>query len=112
MNRAAYPKDWPAISRRIRERDNQRCIFCGAENGKAHPLTGSIVVLTVAHLQDPDPMNCDESNLGALCQKCHNTLDAPMRVQHARATRTRKRTEAARASGQQQLFEEDADSAH
>lgn len=106
MNRAAYPKDWAAISRRIRERDNQRCIFCGAENGKPHPQTGSIVVLTVAHLHDPDPMNVADDNLGSLCQKCHNTLDAPMRVQHARATRTRKRNEAAAQRGQQSLFEE------
>ncbi len=36
------------------------------------------VVLTVAHL-DHQPENCDRENLKALCQKCHNTYDAPMR---------------------------------
>ena len=74
-----YPKNWNAISKRIRfERANSRCEWCEAENGEPHPETGSIVVLTVAHL-DHDPGNNDEDNLAALCQKCHNTYDAPKR---------------------------------
>lgn len=28
-----YPKDWPAISLRIRERAGNRCEWCGVENG-------------------------------------------------------------------------------
>jgi len=36
------------------------------------------VVLTVAHL-DHTPENCARENLRALCQKCHNAYDAPMR---------------------------------
>ncbi len=36
------------------------------------------VVLTVAHL-DHQPENCDRANLKALCQRCHNAYDAPMR---------------------------------
>ena len=36
------------------------------------------VVLTVAHL-DHKPENCDRANLRALCQRCHNVYDAPMR---------------------------------
>lgn len=36
------------------------------------------VILTVAHL-DHQPENCADDNLRALCQRCHNTLDAPMR---------------------------------
>ena len=28
-NRARYPKDWPEISQRIRQRANYRCEFCG-----------------------------------------------------------------------------------
>jgi 5-methylcytosine-specific restriction endonuclease McrA len=50
----------------------------------------SKVVLTIAHVNDPDPMNCDPSNLQALCQRCHNRLDAPMRAKHAAETRKRK----------------------
>ena len=71
-----YPADWPEISRRIRyERAGNRCEWCGAENGKPHPVTGSKVVLTVAHI-DHNIENNDDSNLAALCQRCHLTLDA------------------------------------
>ncbi len=83
-NKARYPKNWPQISRRIRERAGNCCegspAFpdCRAENGKPHPVTGSKVVLTVAHL-DHQPENVDDDNLRAWCQKCHNTYDLPMR---------------------------------
>lgn len=78
-NRARYPKDWPEISKRIRfGRAGGKCEWCGAEHGKPHPETGSKVVLTVAHL-DHSPENCEESNLAALCQKCHNSYDMDSR---------------------------------
>lgn len=32
-NKARYPADWPEISRRIRERDGNRCKRCKAQNG-------------------------------------------------------------------------------
>ncbi|WP_204272270.1 hypothetical protein, partial [Enterobacter hormaechei] len=44
---------------------------CRAENGKPHPDTGSIVVLTVAHM-DQDVVDHSDKNLRALCQRCHN----------------------------------------
>lgn len=31
-NQARYPKDWPAISRQIRERADQKCEECGVPN--------------------------------------------------------------------------------
>lgn len=78
-NRDRYPKDWKAISHRIRfERAGGKCEWCPAVHGEPHPDTGSIVVLTTAHL-DHTPENCADDNLAALCQKCHNTYDAPMR---------------------------------
>lgn len=47
-------------------------------------------VLTVAHL-DHQPENCTRENLKALCQRCHNVYDAPMRragiAERARAAR-------------------------
>jgi hypothetical protein len=43
-----------------------------------HPITDSIVVLTVAHL-DHTPENCADDNLKAMCQRCHNRYDMPMR---------------------------------
>ena len=77
--RGAYPREWPLISLTIRALAGFRCEWCGAENGKSHPETGSKVVLTVAHL-DHDPSHCgDRTNLAALCQRCHNRYDAPVR---------------------------------
>lgn len=83
-NRARYPKDWPGISRQVRDHAGNRCEGspaypeCRAENGRPHPVTGSSVVLTVAHL-DHRPENVARSNLRAWCQRCHNTYDLPMR---------------------------------
>ena len=33
MDRSKYPADWTVISRRIREREGQRCKWCAAPNG-------------------------------------------------------------------------------
>lgn len=88
-NRPLYPSDWALISRRIRvERAGERCEWegCGAVNGRPHPLTGSRVVLTCAHL-DHDPQNCDEANLAAWCQLHHNRYDREHRRQTRRARR-------------------------
>lgn len=95
-NRARYPKDWPQISRRIRvERAGNRCEFredgrrCEAINGEPHPITGSKVVLTVAHL-DHTPEHCDDANLLGGCQRCHLRYDA----EHHRQNRARRLREA------------------
>lgn len=92
-NAKRYPKEWPEISAQIRERAGNRCEGspgfyedCRAENGKPHPVTGSIVVLTVAHL-DHQPENCAEENLLAMCQRCHLTYDAKHHAENARQTR-------------------------
>lgn len=89
-NRARYPKNWKAISARIRfERAGGRCECtghcgqdhgdrCPAKHGEAHPDTGAIVVLTTMHL-DHEPENCGDDNLLAGCQRCHNRYDAPKR---------------------------------
>ena len=83
-NRARYPADWKEISKSVREAAGNCCegspLYpdCRTENGQPHPVTGSIVVLTVAHL-DHQPENCERDNLKAWCQRCHNAYDAPMR---------------------------------
>lgn len=41
------------------------------------------IVLTVAHL-DHTPENNDDDNLAALCQRCHNRYDQPMRIEGRR----------------------------
>ena len=101
-NRARYPRDWEAISKRIRfGRAQGRCEctgHCGVDHvddplkaefdphdtrceqmhGEANTITGSPVVLTVAHL-DHQPEHNDDDNLLAMCQRCHNRYDAPNR---------------------------------
>jgi hypothetical protein len=89
-NVGRYPKDWKSISARIRnDRARGRCECegecgsghrgrCEAWDAARHPVTDSIVVLTVAHL-DHTPENCADDNLKAMCQRCHNSYDAPMR---------------------------------
>lgn len=86
--RARYPKDWPIRSRFVRfVRARGRCEWCGAAHGVAHPATGSVVVLTTAHVYDDRPEAASLLNLAALCQKCHNSHDAKARRAGIRARR-------------------------
>jgi hypothetical protein len=93
--RGRYPADWKTISGEIRfGRAQGRCECrgecrsprhtgpdrCQAQHGAGHPVTGSRVVLTTAHL-DHTPENCDPANLRAMCQLCHLSYD---REHHAR----------------------------
>jgi hypothetical protein len=87
-NRGRYPADWRAISLEVRERAGWRCEGspaypdCRARHGEPHPVTGSKVILTVAHLNHQPEDNGapgDRPNLRAWCQRCHNTYDLPMR---------------------------------
>ena len=94
--RRRYPKGWKAISECIRfGRAKNRCECrgecgdnydgrCQANNYEPHPITGSRVVLTVAHL-DHTPENCEDGNLRAMCQRCHNRYDAPTRQRNRKA---------------------------
>lgn len=63
---------WSKISKRIRERDNYTCQFCGEKNKRV-----------VVHHKDwqgkrrgisQKEMNNDPSNLITLCDKCHNRI--------------------------------------
>ena len=96
MNPADYHPDWRNISRQIREQAGQRCEGtphypeCRAENGRAHPETGSLVVLTVAHM-DHVKSNNDPANLRALCQRCHLDWDLDHHMSNARRTRAERR---------------------
>jgi hypothetical protein len=91
-NRSRYPADWKQIRARILARAGNRgerspqYPDCRAENGQPHPVTGSRVVLTIAHL-DHIPENCDPANLRAWCQRCHNTYDNAHRASGIKARR-------------------------
>ena len=87
-NQKRYPKNWKNISRFIRFfRAQNKCEWCKAENYKPHPITGNKVILTVAHIHDHSPENCNFFNLAALCQKCHNTHDAKIRAKNRRTNK-------------------------
>ena len=106
-NKAMYPADWPASRAAILARAENACEFCGRPN-HVWTISGEDlwreekselealarpgerlyrIVLTIAHIDDPNPSNCEPNNLKALCQRCHNRWDAPMRARNARATR-------------------------
>lgn len=105
-NRHRYPANWKQISLRIRtQRAAGRC-ECEGECGRGthtgrcpnlnkQPAygTGSLVVLTVAHLNHT-PEDCRDENLRAMCQGCHLHYDRAHHRQTAAATR-RAATEAA-----------------
>jgi len=71
---------------------------CRAGNGQGHPVTGSMVVLTIAHM-DYDLAHNDgmdrgakaeaigQANLRALCQRCHLRHDRDQHAESARKTR-------------------------
>ncbi len=120
MKRSDYPPDWPAISKRVREAAGQMCEWCGVANGAVgardrhgdwhadddiHAMNSSVgedlfagefprmvkMVLTVAHIHDPDPMNCEPENLKALCNRCHLNHDRAHHIAQARERRRRER---------------------
>ena len=85
-NKIRYPKDWKIRSHFVRSyRAKNKCEWCGVGNGEIHPVTGSVVVLTVAHIFDHRPENANLLNLAALCQRCHNRHDAKQRQIDRRA---------------------------
>ncbi len=60
-----YPKDWEEIARRVKDAAGWRCEHCGHPHDPINRYT-----LTVHHL-DMNPANCADTNLVALCQRCH-----------------------------------------
>lgn len=126
MRRELYPKDWPAISARIRARAGGLCEWCTAPDRKliirdehgdgfeVHEPCGGCaggddrcrravrVILTVAHL-DHNPKNNADENLAALCQRCHNRYDVKHRMANAAETRRRRLEE---RTGQTNLLPE------
>lgn len=99
-----YPFDWKEISLHIRARSGGWCEWCGAENGKPHPVTDSKVVLTVAHLGKPHPdgtpgdkhdkLDVRDENLAALCQRCHLNFDRDEHRLNAAKTRYLRKLQA------------------
>lgn len=105
-NKDRYPDNWKQIRERILRRatnsnGDQQCECegeCGLHHGKrCSELNGypaewanGMIVLTVAHL-DHTPENCDESNLKAMCQRCHLRYDAPRKAREIKERRRKKK---------------------
>lgn len=111
-----YPANWWEFSREIRfGRAQGRCECegeCGLHDGRdlffpkakrcderhdtPAKYAAGVIVLTVAHLNRKDGIcRCDpicsiSIHVKAMCQRCHNRYDQPMRQEHAKATRQRK----------------------
>ena len=117
MNPKDYPKNWPAISREIRERaknaDGIPQCECTGECG-LHRTTGGPrrcaelhgqparwargrVILTTAHLCH-HPRCARRRHLKAMCQRCHLRYDRRLHQRHRRERRERE-------AGQRRLFE-------
>ena len=93
-NKHRYPQDWPDVRARILARAGNRCEGspdypdCRVRNHTTHPVTGSFVVLTIAHL-DHTPEHCEPDNLRAWCQRCHLNYDRPRHIANRRENRRR-----------------------
>ncbi len=88
-----YPDNWKTeIRPDILKRADNRCEWCGVDNYDPHPVTGSRVVLTIAHI-DQDKTNNGYCNLAALCQRCHLGHDRPHHIANRKANREAKRIE-------------------
>ena len=88
-----YHPKWKLISRLVRfKRAGNKCEWCGADNYQPHPVTGSRVVLTVAHI-DHNKDNNRFDNLAALCQRCHLKHDLPQHIDNRKYGRKWKRKE-------------------
>jgi hypothetical protein len=97
-----YPVNWKRISFLIRyRRAGGRCEWCGAEHGRAHPVTGSRVILTTAHLGEPfaigaskhDKTDTRSEALACLCPRCHLNYDRTDHIRRRRENRELKRQE-------------------
>jgi hypothetical protein len=102
---ARYPKDWKAISARIKARSGGRCEChgecglhrttpgprrCDERQGEPAKWANGRVVLTTAHL-DHQPEHCAEENLRAMCARCHLRYDVAHHQRNAAATRRAKK---------------------
>ena len=112
FHKERYPKDWPVISRRIRERSGGQCEClgecglhrthpgprrCEERNGQPAKWAKGKIVLTVAHMNAPggpcrcEPLCGNEEHLRSMCPRCHLRYDIAHHQVNARKTRRSKK---------------------
>ncbi len=69
-----HPPEWPEIAGVVKQDANWVCVRCGHVHA---PQEGRC--LTVHHF-DMDKANCERWNLMALCQACHLSVQARVKV--------------------------------
>lgn len=95
INYKDYPANWKEIRLAVLERAGNKCEgsvtypSCCAENHQPHPVTGSKVILTVAHLNHDKSDNI--IHMAALCQRCHLAHDYKHHAANAARTRQKKK---------------------
>lgn len=95
--------DLPEMQHVKTQNARQAVEWYGAGEASDHepPAHGYLVVLTIAHIHDDNPMNCEDDNLMALCQTCHLRLDAKLHANNAKLAKLHKQENEA---GQMRLF--------
>lgn len=73
---------------------------CDARQGLPHPVTTSIVVLTLAHKHGVPLEETSIERMFHACQRCHNAYDAPMRAAGVKARREEERRRVLAKAGQ------------
>jgi hypothetical protein len=73
---------------------------CDAVHGEPHPVTASIVVLTLAHEHGVPLEETSIARMFMGCQRCHNKYDAPMRAAGVRERKEAERRRIAEVAGQ------------
>lgn len=106
-NLARYPKTWREMVAAARVRSGNRCECvgqcglnhgagdevnsdpprCRATNGEPHPLTGSKVVLTLAHEHGVPLEETTIDRMFHACQQCHLRYDKDIHRQNSERTR-------------------------
>ena len=77
-----YPKNWPEISKQVKDAAGWRCQNpeCGLQfdiGNNVLILQGKLITYTVHH-KDGNPFNCQPENLIALCSPCHCRVQWPL----------------------------------
>lgn len=92
--------DYPEMAHIWTQDEVQAAKWYGYISDHEAPKDGYMVTLTIAHVHDSDPMNCELKNLAALCQTCHLRHDAKLHAMN----KIRNKNAKLEALGQLRLF--------